>query len=334
MLLSLLDQSPVSEGSTASDALQNTINLAQHAERLGYHRFWVAEHHNSEGLAGSSPEIMIGAIASATETIRVGSAGVMLTHYSPYKVAENFRVLEALHPGRIDLGLGRAPGSDHMTMQALARGGTPLGIEYYPAQVAETIEFLDDNLPDSHPLRMVHALPQGDTTPDIWLLSSSPDSASIAAHLGLPLGWAHFFAGSGPGPVIGYRRQYTPSAKYPSPKVSLAVGAICAATKTEAEYLASSVRAWRRRGLRGAIPAPTQPQFETTTDAALPDPLAIQTGRPAKPLTVGTPDQVVAEIQQMADEYEADEVVIVTICHDHAARVRSYELIAQANGQI
>ena len=124
MLLSLLDQSPVSEGSTASDALQNTINLAQHAERLGYHRFWVAEHHNSEGLAGSSPEIMIGAIASATETIRVGSAGVMLTHYSPYKVAENFRVLEALHPGRIDLGLGRAPGSDHMTMQALARGGT------------------------------------------------------------------------------------------------------------------------------------------------------------------------------------------------------------------
>ena len=211
MRLSVLDQSPVPEGASPGDALHNSIDLAVHADRLGYHRYWVAEHHNMEGLAGSSPEILIGQIAAATERIRVGSGGVMLSHYSPYKVAENFRVLDALHPGRIDLGLGRAPGSDQRTAHALARGGVPLSVEYYPSLVQEVLHFLYDELPADHALGGVRARPLGTTHPEVWLLASSADSAGLAAHIGLPLGWAHFIAGGGAEVVTAYRAQYRPS---------------------------------------------------------------------------------------------------------------------------
>jgi luciferase family oxidoreductase group 1 len=316
--LSVLDQSPVPAGTDAGTALRNTLDLARRVDQLGYHRYWVAEHHNMEGLAGASPEVLIPLLAQATKHLRVGSGGVMLTHYSPYKVAENFRVLEALFPGRIDLGLGRAPGSDMRTAYALARGTQPVGPEHYPAMVAELQQFLADELPADHPLTGVHARPLGVTLPELWLLASSIDSASLAAHLGLPLGWAYFIAAGGEGVVRAYREGFRPSSANPLPRVGLGVGAICAETHSEAERLASSVRLWRARGLQGALPLPSD-------QAVHGDHLRIR-----RPLAVGTAAEVKAELDELAEAFGADELVVVTICHDHAARVRSYELLAEA----
>lgn len=324
MRLSVLDQSPVVEGSTAGDALRNTISLAQATDRLGYHRFWVSEHHNAQGLAGSSPEVLIGPIAEATERIRVGSGGVMLTHYSPYKVAENFRVLEALYPGRIDLGVGRAPGSDQRTMFALAPSGKPLGIEYYPSQLEELRTWLVDGEPANQALRGVQARPLGDQGPELWVLASSVDSASIAAHFGLPLGWAYFIAGGGEEICQAYRREFTPTATQAEPHVSVGVAAICAETADEAEHLATSIRAWRTQGLLGSIPKPGDPA------SAEVNPLAVSVTRPAKPLIVGTPETVRSELLALGEACGADELMVVTIVHDHRARVRSYELLADA----
>jgi luciferase family oxidoreductase group 1 len=324
--LTVLDQSPVPEGSRPSEALANSVDLAQLADRSGYHRYWVAEHHNSTGLAGSAPEILIGHLAQATERIRVGSAGVMLSHYSPYKVAEVFRVLEVLHPGRIDLGFGRAPGTDSHTAYALARGGTPGSIEYFPNLVEELLQYLHDAVPDDSPLASVHArpAPEDDHHPEVWVLASSHSSAGLAAHFGLPLGWAYFIGGDGAEITDAYRRQYQPSRLHPEPKVSVAVAAVCADTEAEAEHVASSLRAWRSGGLRGPIPRPTA--------GAAPDaPLAVSYG-PAKPLIVGTAEQVRAGIDGVAAAHGADEVAVVTITHDHAARRRSYELLATAYG--
>lgn len=319
------------EGSRASEALANSVDLAQLADRLGYHRYWVAEHHNSTGLAGSAPEILIAHLAQATERIRVGSAGVMLSHYSPYKVAELFRVLEALHPGRIDLGFGRAPGTDGHTTYALARGGTPVSIEYFPNLVEELLQYLYDEVPDGSPLAAVHARPspEDDHHPEVWVLASSHSSAGLAAHFGLPLGWAYFIGGDGAEITDAYRRQYRPSVRHPEPKVSVAVAAVCADTAPEADHLASSLRAWRSGGLRGPIPRPA-------SDPSASHPLAVPpvSYGAAKPLIVGTADQVRAGIDGVAAAHGADEVAVVTITHDHEARCRSYELLATAYGLV
>ncbi|MEE3102203.1 MAG: MsnO8 family LLM class oxidoreductase, partial [Actinomycetota bacterium] len=176
--LSVLDQSPVPEGSSPGDALRNTLDLARRCETMGYHRYWVAEHHGMTGLAGSSPEVLIGSLAGATERLRVGSGGVMLTHYAPLKVAEAFCVLASLHPGRIDLGVGRAPGSDHLTAAALARGGARTPLEHYPNQLEELIHLLDDTLPAHSPIQGVRATPRPERPPEVWLLASSADSAA------------------------------------------------------------------------------------------------------------------------------------------------------------
>ncbi|MEE9416677.1 MAG: LLM class flavin-dependent oxidoreductase, partial [Acidimicrobiales bacterium] len=288
MKLSILDQSPISQGATAAEALANTVELAIAAERLGYSRFWVAEHHNSDALAGSSPEILIGHIAANTQSIRVGSAGVMLTHYSPLKVAENFRLLEALHPGRIDLGLGRAPGSDHLTAAALARGGRSLGIEYYPSLVTEVQHYLHDEPSPNSGFEGVRARPATPAIPEMWLLASSQDSAAIAAHLGFPLGWAHFINPSGADITAAYRQQYQASTDYPEPHLAIATAVVCADTTEEAEALASSVRMWRARGLSGPIPPPD-------TDDSSQSALAVAPAyQQRKPLLAGTPDQVKA----------------------------------------
>jgi luciferase family oxidoreductase group 1 len=326
--LSVLDQSPIPAGSDAADAFANTIDLARHADRLGYHRFWVAEHHNSDGLAGSAPEVLIGQIAVATDRIRVGSGGVMLSHYAPYKVAETFRTLGALFDGRIDLGIGRAPGSDQVTMYALATNRQPVPVDAYPAMVQELIGFLDDDLDPENPFRgRVRAVPgSAATSPPVWMLASSPGSAGFAAHFGRPLSYAHFFgAGDGVAIVDSYRRNYTPSAAHPEPEVSIAVGVICADTDDEARALARSVEAWRAGGLRGPIPSPD--------DLPTADPLAVRPGPSGRPpMVVGSPATVRAGIEALADEYNADEVLVVTIVWDHAARVRSYELIAEEFG--
>src|SRR5437870_9812704 len=183
--LGVLDQSPVrSGGGAVADAIHETLDLAEACDRLGYYRYWLAEHHSTAGLAGSSPEVLIGRVAAVTSRIRVGSGGVMLTHYSPLKVAESFRVLETLFPGRIDLGIGRAPGSDPLTARALSRGPGALGLEHFPNQIADLIAFLRDGPPAGHPFAGVRAMPTGPTAPDVWLLRSSGDSAAYAAHFG------------------------------------------------------------------------------------------------------------------------------------------------------
>jgi luciferase family oxidoreductase group 1 len=316
--LGVLDQSPVPVGTDPSDALANSLDLARRADRLGYTRYWVAEHHGMAGLAGSSPEIMVGAVAAATERIRVGSGGVMLTHYAPLKVVETFRVLHALHPGRIDLGLGRAPGSDLVTAEALAPGGRPLALARYPDQIDEVVRLLADA--DGR-LRATPASPGG---PDVWLLASSPDSAGYAAHLGLPLGWAHFITmGDGPRVVRAYHEQYQPSAHHPEPVANVAAAVICADTDEEAHRLASSIRRWRADGLRGPIPEPTADAGGRSLSVA---------GGAGKPLIVGTPDRCATELSALADAHGVAEVIVVTITHDHQARVHSYELLADAFG--
>ena len=324
MRLSVLDQTPIPSGSTAGEALRNSIDLARHAERLGYHRYWVAEHHNTLGLAGSAPEILVGHIAEATTTIRVGTGGVMLPHYAPLKVAEAFKVLSALHPDRIDLGLGRAPGSDQVTAVALSQIKQPPSAAHYPAMVAELDGWLRNTLPDDSPFRgRVTATPVVDEPPPIWLLGSSPDSAALAAHFGLPLAFADFITMSdGPAIAQAYRRQYDPEARNPEPYVLVAASVICAETDDEAEALAQPVKLWRQRGLSGPIPTPD----ETATHR--PGPLDIPPQR--KPMIVGSPATVKAGIEEMTRAYGADEFMAVTIVWGHADRVRSYELLAEA----
>ncbi len=190
--LSVLDQSPIRSGGTAADAVRETLQLAETADRLGYHRYWLAEHHSHGGLAGPSPEILIGQVAARTKEIRVGSGGVMLSHYSPLKVAENFRVLETLYPGRIDIGVGRAPGSDRLTSRALANGGSPFRVENFPQMVSDLLGFLEGKLEEGHPFEQVRAMPDGPTAPEAWLLGSSDQSALLAAHFGCAFSFAHF----------------------------------------------------------------------------------------------------------------------------------------------
>jgi luciferase family oxidoreductase group 1 len=323
MRLSVLDQSPVPSGSSGGDALRNSIDLARRCEGFGCHRYWVAEHHNTGGLAGSAPEILIAHIAEATERIRVGSGGVMMPHYAPYKVAETFRVLASLHPGRIDLGIGRAPGSDQATMVALAPDHQPISIEKYPAMVAELDGFLNDDLHEGNPFRgRVTATPVPEEAPDLWLLASSPGSAAYAAHFGLPLAFADFISQSdGTAIAADYRANYQPSPRHPEPEILVAASVICADTHEEAEELAAGVKLWRQRGLQGPIPSPQEVRD------AVPGPLSVQPSR--KPMIQGNPSTVAANVRAMADRYGADEFMAVTITWDHEARARSYELLAQ-----
>lgn len=325
--LGVVDQSPVSVGSTPAQALQNSIDLAQRCEALGYHRYWLAEHHSSQALAGSAPEILTGRIAAATNTIRVGSGGVMLTHYSAYKVAEQWRMLHALFPYRIDVGLGRAPGSDQTTAAALAKGPGALSAEHYPAQITELASFLRDEPNPAGPFRDVRATPATEGAPSMWLLASSEGSAGIAAHLGIPLVWAHFIAqGPGQATVDAYRQNYQPSEEFPHPIVMLATGAICADTQQQAAFVASSVQRWRASNPAGPIPEPAPPG---TPLPGSDNPLFVNQ-RVNKPLLHGTAEYVKDELETLAASFGADEVLVITITHEHATRVRSYELLAEA----
>ena len=235
MRLSVLDQSPIRSGGTAADAVHETLQLAELADRLGYHRYWLAEHHSSAALASSSPEILIGQVAIRTTHLRVGSGGVMLSHYSPLKVAENFRMLETLFPGRIDLGIGRAPGSDQRTARALRQGLGHLGIEHFPEQIADLIAFLEDRLASDHPFAGVRAMPTGPTTPALWLLGSSDASALYAAQFGAAFAFAHFISTEGgPEAMRAYREAFRPSGALARPCANVAVFALCADTEAEA----------------------------------------------------------------------------------------------------
>jgi luciferase family oxidoreductase group 1 len=328
MRLSVLDQSPVSEGSTGAQALRNTLDLAQRADALGYHRYWLAEHHGGAMLAGPSPEVLIGPIAATTSRIRVGSGGVMLPHYSPFKVAESFSVLAGLFDNRIDLAIGRASGTDPLTTHALQRDRRQPPQDDFPDQLAELLAYLEDDIPADHPFARLTELPGLPGRPEVWLLGSSPQSAIWAGQLGLPYAFADFINPGGAEIAALYRERFTPGVRLQAPRVAVGVWALAADSDEEAERLASSARmamAMLRRGrLIRVPPVETALRFERSDEGA-----AAGAGRRT---VLGTPEKVRTGLETIASDYGADEVIVVTITHDHAARVRSYELLAEAFG--
>ncbi len=326
MRLSVLDQSPVSEGSTGADALANTLDLARLADGLGYHRYWLAEHHGAAMLAGPAPEALIGPVAAATGRLRVGSGGVMLPHYSPFKVAETFSVLAGLYGGRIDLGIGRASGTDALTTFALQRDRSKPSADDFPEQLAEMLGYLYGTIPEEHRFHRLR-LPT-EQVPDVWLLGSSAQSAIWAGMLGLPYAFADFINPQG-APIAGhYRGRFEPSPGLAAPRVAVAVWALAADADQEARRLASSSRMSMLELRRGnLIPVPP-PERAVEYLANLP-PGGGASGRRA---IVGTPEAVRAGLEEVASAYGAEEVIVVTITHDHEARRRSYELIAEACG--
>jgi luciferase family oxidoreductase group 1 len=331
LVLSVLDQSPIRAGGSPAQAIAETVELARAAERWGYHRYWVAEHHSSPGLAGTAPEILVARLAAATTALRVGSGGVMLSHYSPLKVAETFRVLEALYPGRIDLGIGRAPGSDYVTARALAHGPGALGIEHFPSQIADLIGFLRGSMPAEHPFARVQAQPQGPGAPELWLLGSSDQSAAYAAHFGCAFSFAHFISDQG-GPAImaAYREMFQPSPWLAAAQGSVGVFVLCAEREVEARRLAASRDLWRLRldqGILGPIPPVAEAEAYPYTRE---DRLRIAFHRRRQ--VVGAPEQVREQLLALAAAYGVQELVIVSICYDFAARLRSYELLAEVFG--
>jgi luciferase family oxidoreductase group 1 len=322
LALSVLDQSPVPDGWTPADAVRQTLALAELCDRLGYRRYWLAEHHNTRGLAGSAPEILIGHVAARTKNMRVGSGGVMLSHYSALKVAETFRVLEALHPGRIDLGLGRAPGSDQLTAAALQPSGAGFSTDQFPQQVADLIGFLRGDLDAKHPFARVRAMPSGEGVPDLWLLGSSTAGASYAASFGLAFSFAHFInPWQGPRIMDAYRRVADPSAP-----TSIGVSVICAETDDDALRLSWSQRLWRLRLERGD-PGPV-PTVEDALAYPYTEDERERVEHNAARLVVGSPETCRTQLEALAAAYGVDEIVVVTIVHNQQARLRSYELLA------
>ena len=323
--LSVLDQSPVRSGSTAADAIHETLELAQACDRWGYQRYWLAEHHSTPGLAGSSPEVLIGQVAARTTRIRVGAGGIMLQHYSPLKVAENFRVLETLFPGRIDLGIGRAPGADPLTARALRADAR---LEDFPQQVADVIAFVGNRVPPDHAFAKVLAMPSGPTAPEMWLLGSSDQSAAVAAHFGTAFCFAHFINDDGGAEVTrAYALQFRPSERLRTPRASVAVFVVCADTEAEALRLAKSrdlfiVRLYTGRS--GRYPSVEEAEAYPYTEREL---AIVHHAR--RRTVAGAPEQVRDRLRALAAEYGVDELVVVTITHDVKARLRSYELLAE-----
>lgn len=336
LVLSVADQSPVRQGEPPSAALRDTIRLAQAAERLGYARYWVAEHHNTGSFAGTSPEILIGQIAANTSRIRVGSGGVMLSHYSALKVAEQFSVLNSLFPGRIDLGIGRAPGSDQLTAAALAYPRRQMEISHFPQQVADVLGYLHGTMGAEHPFARVKLQPghAEESAPDVWLLGSSDYSAQLAAALGLPFAFADFFGtGREIGPFVCdlYRREFRSHGFIDEPKVNVTLHVLCAPTEAEAHHLATSRnlnRAAHVLGLRGVLP----PDEAAAKIDSLPADVQHYIQTRSQGSIDGDPAQVKERILASAERYGTNDVGIVTICHALEHRVRSYELVAEAFG--
>jgi luciferase family oxidoreductase group 1 len=331
MRLSVLDQSIAVAGRPHDQSIRNTVALAQHCEALGYDRFWVSEHHNHPTIVGTAPEIVIAAIAATTQRIRIGSAGIMLPHYAPFKVAEVFRVLDALAPGRIDLGLGRAPGSDGRTAFALnpAANERP---EHFPADVRDLIAWVhNEPLVDRHPFAAVHAYPQGPTAPEVWILGSSDYGAQVAALFGLPYCYAWFFSdGAGGERAIElYKKNYRPSTRHPEPHSALCVLAFAAPTMEEAQYHFTPrvlSRMHRDRGILGPLESPD------AAAAALAQYDQARVEQFRKDSFVGTGPEVVARIEELKTRVGVDEMAVVTWTHDEEVRWASYTELARAAG--
>jgi luciferase family oxidoreductase group 1 len=327
MRLSILDQSPVSEGSTGGDALRNSVDLARAAEKLGYHRYWVAEHHGTPMLACASPEVLIAAIGAATSRIRVGSGGVMLPHYSPLKVAESFSMLGGLYGNRVDLAVGRAPGSDPLTAFALQRDRRQAAPDDFPDQLTELLAYEWDRMPPGHRFARLAKLPGGPAQPEVWLLGSSPQSGVWAAELGLPYAFADFINPDRMEITAFYRQHYAPSDINPKPYTMVALWALCAETDEAAVRLAASSRMAFTLFLQGTL-IPVPPVDKALAFLAE-HPDSVDTLTRRRRWIVGSPDTVRAGIEALAGDYQADEVMIVTITFDPATRRRSYELIAE-----
>ncbi|MEK3788588.1 LLM class flavin-dependent oxidoreductase [Paenibacillus sp. FSL K6-1230] len=328
--LGILDQSHILEGGTAPEALAQTTALAQEADRLGYSRYWVSEHHSMRALAHSSPEVLIAHLAAQTSRIRVGSGGIMLPHYSAYKVAENFRLLEALHPGRIDLGLGRAPGGLPLATRALQEGSSMQRIDRYPEQILDLIGYFQESHGSDHRFPGLLASPSVPSMPQMWLLGSSGDSARLAARMGVSFAFAQFFGT--PGGVEStayYHDHYEPSVLEERPHSMAAVAVVCADTEEEAERLASSSDLFFL-GLQNGRELGSLPSVDTA--AAYPytdwDHERIRQSRGWR--VVGTPEQVKERLIRIAEQYQTDELLIVTSVHDFESRIRSYRLLAEA----
>ena len=327
--LSVLDLSPVPSGSTSADALRNTLDLAQLADRLGFTRYWLAEHHNTPLIASSAPEIMIGHVASVTKNIHVGSGGIMLPNHTPLKVAETFRVLEALHPGRVDLGLGRAPGTDPLTAVALRGSRNALNADDFPARLSDLLAYLDHGFPQGHPLERIRAMPDDVPMPDVWLLGSSDFSAELSAQMGLRFAFAHHIQ---PLPAIGalrmYREHFQPSEYLKRPEALIGVSAICAETEARAAELAKPLALTLLRFRSGKMG-----RFPSIEEAAnynfSPDELEVVEMNRNRSF-IGTPASVRERLTRLADQAGVDEIMITTMTHDHADRRRSYELLAEA----
>jgi luciferase family oxidoreductase group 1 len=326
MLLSVLDQSPIAEGSTGAEALRNTVDLARLCDELGYHRYWVAEHHGGVMLAGPSPEVLIGPLASATTRIRIGSGGVMLPHYSPLKVAESFSVLAGLFPERIDLALGRAAGTDPLTTFALQRDRRMAAPDDFRDALAELLGYLDDSLPADHPFaRLGAVLPGRPQRPAPWLLGSSMQSAVWAAELGLPYAFADFINPRGGEIAQHYRANFKASPWLAAPRLIVGAWTICAETDEEAERQTAPGRmAFKMLRQGRLIEVPPIDKALRFLDGQ---------GAPrGRRLIYGAPATVRARLDELTESYGADELMLVNVMHDHAARRRSYELVAEAFG--
>jgi luciferase family oxidoreductase group 1 len=330
--LSVLDQSMIVSGRSPAASIRETVDLAVLCDSLGYARFWVSEHHASDSIAGSAPEVLLGALAVSTKRIRLGSAGIMLPHYATLKVAEQFRVLEALAPGRIDLGVGRAPGSDGRTAFAL-NPNAATAAEYFPAQVRDLMAWTSGQpLTEGHPFRDIKAQPTGTTHPEIWVLGSSTYGAQVAALFGLPYCFAYFFSdGAGAEEALDlYRENFRPSARCPAPHSAICVLALAADTQARADRLLLPRDVWRAERERGRyvpLPSPEEAAAYPFTPAEA----ARHASRPGRAL-FGTADRVAAELRHLASRLGVDELAIVTPAHDPQDRRRSFTLLAEAFG--
>jgi luciferase family oxidoreductase group 1 len=326
--LSVLDLAPVGEGSSPREALRHSIELAREVERLGYLRYWVAEHHNMPGIASSAPAVLLAHAASVTSTIRLGSGGVMLPNHSPLVVAEQFGMLEALHPGRVDLGLGRAPGTDQVTALALRRSRDRIAVDDFDSQLAELLGYFNGDIPEDHPFSRITATPGRGYQPAIWLLGSSDYSAILAGRLGLPFSFAHHFAGGNTdAAVAAYRDAFRPSAVLAEPYLMLGVAVICAETDARADWLAGPSRLAMvrlRTGRPGRYPTPEEAAEYHFTPAERE--VAKGWGRSS---VIGGPDRVRAGLDELVSRTGADELMITTMVHGHADRLESYRLVAE-----
>lgn len=336
MKLGIIDQSPIASGSNAAQALEESLRLATFADAAGYHRYWFAEHHGSEAFAGCAPEVMIGQALSRTKRLRIGAGGVMLTHYSPYKVAETFNLLQTLYPDRLDLGVGRAPGSDGLTAAALAYGSR-IGPDYFGAKLADLAAFLEGRTPHSEGLAQVSCAPKTDRPTPLWMLGSTQDGATLAAQFGLPYCHAHFIGPDHlPQAADHYLNRFDPESPLAPgsgtrrPYLSLGVFMLCAPTTQEAVALARCRDLWRVRVERGEFkPFPTLAEAQAYSFSAMEQARIDQ--RAAHQL-VGTPEQVRAQLESLCSQTQAQELMIISITPDYESRERSYRLLAEAFG--